>query len=290
MIKPLKVTGTLPHPIESLGLGVFDGMHLGHQAIDKQCSALLTFYPHPDIVLRKKKDMKMLSTLKELRFYSKNLLVLHFSKSIAQLSASDFLDLIVLPQQPKTLVVGYDFRFGCKKLGDVAFIKTWAKQHEIQVVETQPVCYRGIPIKSSSIRHHFQYDHFDRAIDLLGHPYLIIGKVIEGEKRGRQLGFPTANLALPLRKLLPHTGVYRGQVQWGKHTYPAMIYIGNKPTFGKYKTQVEVHIPWFEGNLYGKTVKVLIDGKIRPDIKFLDKESLVAQIKKDIEIASFYGQ
>ena len=288
MNNTLRVTGRLAHPIDSLGLGVFDGMHLGHQAIASQCSALLTFYPHPDIVLRKKNDMKMLSSLKELRYYSKNLLVLHFSKVIAQLSAKEFLDKIVLPQQPKTLVVGYDFRFGSKKTGDISFMKSWATQHNILVIETPPICHRGIPIKSSAIRHQFQHDHFDQALELLGHPYLIMGRVIEGEKRGRTLGFPTANLAMPRYKLLPHTGVYRGKVQWSSHTYPAMIYIGNKPTFGKYETHVEVHIPGFEGNLYGKTLKLQIEGKIRPDMRFSDKDALVAQIKKDIEIASTY--
>lgn len=286
MTPKLRLTGQDHAPIDALGLGVFDGMHLGHQAIATQCSALLTFYPHPDVVLKKKQDMKILSTLDELRFYTKKLLVLHFSQKTALLSAEDFLNWGVLPQRPNTIVVGYDFRFGHKKSGDIHMIKAWAAQHSIHVIEIPPVCYQGIPIKSSLIRQALVHDDFERALALLGHSYLISGKVIEGEQRGRQLGFPTANLALSKHKLLPHSGVYRGKVSWQKHLHPAMIYIGNKPTFGRYATQVEVHLPGFEGNLYGRTLKVEIEGKIRPDMRFANKEALITQIHQDIQTAS----
>ncbi len=277
-----KLSSNLTPPILSLGLGVFDGMHQGHQEIAKACTALLTFYPHPDKVLKKNIGAKALSTLAELRHYFPHLLVLHFTKDIAKMSPKEFLDSIILTQKPKQIVVGYDFKFGSKKTGDIPFLKKWALKNNIKVIEIPPKCLKDKPIKSSAIRQLLLDNNFEEALQLLGHSYLIIGTVTRGEGRGKKIGFPTANLKVPRYKQIPESGVYFGNVEIKKKWLPAMIYIGKKGTFGTHPLGIEVHILNFEGNLYKKRLTIEIHYKIREDMKFLTTSHLIAQIQSDI--------
>ncbi|MFA5879779.1 MAG: riboflavin biosynthesis protein RibF [Candidatus Margulisiibacteriota bacterium] len=279
-----KIFGLKSGNCERLGLGVFDGYHLGHQELAKNCSHLLTFWPHPDILLKKNSELAMLTTLRELRFYQKNLLVLRFDQDIARFSALKFLNEIIYKKlQPKVLVVGYDFHFGYQMQGDVNFIKNWAEKFKSEVVKIEPVSFQNQFVKSSLIRKYFSENKFEEAINLLGHSYLIIGKVIQGEGRGRTLGFPTANLKLPDFKLVPNNGVYKGQVLLDNYFYQALIYIGNKPTFrGKFSKNIEVYILNFAGDLYNKQLKVFLEAKGRDEIVFPNQSELIVQIKKDL--------
>ncbi|MFC1754077.1 riboflavin biosynthesis protein RibF [Thermoproteota archaeon] len=280
-----RLFGLKKRKISSLGLGVFDGMHCGHHEIWKRSTALLTFYPHPDIFLAKNKELKMLTTLKELRFYVQDLIVLRFNHEIAKMTARDFLNTILHAQlEPQTIVVGYDFRFGYKQEGDSALLMKWTKEHGIGLEIIKPFPNKETPAKSSLIREKIMQDKFDQARRLLGHSYLVIGTVIKGESRGRELGFPTANLHIHPDKLMPNSGVYQGHVLYRRTPYKALVYIGTKPTFGRHEIHMEVFLDDFKGDLYGKTLKVFIEKKLRNDMCFADKNELIKQMKKDLMV------
>jgi riboflavin kinase/FMN adenylyltransferase len=269
-----------------LGLGVFDGLHKGHRDIVSQCDALLTFAPHPDVVLKKRTALKRLTTLDELRALSPiPIYTCRFSKKVAVMSPQLFLDTLILPRfKPTRIVVGYDFRFGAKKAGDAEFLRQWGKAHNIDVVVVPATCDDfGKPIKSEMIRDALVHGRYEEALMNLTHPYVIKGRVVEGDKRGRLLGFPTANLEVPADKLLPKPGVFAGSVRVGKHVYKAMIYIGHKPTFGGKKTVVEAFLIDFEGDLYHKPLTVFVQHFIRGEKRFEGKNALVKQLNEDLD-------
>lgn len=278
-------------PCESLGMGVFDGLHAAHQVLLDNCSHLLTFWPHPDVFLSKNADIKMLTTLRELRYYVKNLLVLRFNQHIADMPADQFLASVIADKiSPKQLVVGYDFRFGYRQEGDLQLLKSWTQKNRIRLKIIDPIQSSihslnntKAPIKSSLIRNLIQDDQFDAAMTLLGHSYLVIGKVIMGDQIGRRLGFPTANLQLPALKMVPCDGVYQGRVLIQKEWKSSLVYVGKRPTFGKKESRVEVYVLDFDGDLYGRQLKVFVERKIRSDQIFAGKDALIAQIRQDID-------
>jgi len=260
------------------------GLHEGHQQILNASDALLTFFPHPVVVLGKRREIQYLTTLRELRYFAKRLLVLRFTPSVANLSPKSFLSNIAKTIAPKKIVVGYDFKFGHKKAGDVDTLRAWGKEQNIKIEIIPPFLdATRAPVKSSAIRESLD-DNFARAVTLMRHPYLIIGKVIPGDARGRKLGFPTANLKVPQHKKLPSTGVYKGYVQLGKSEpdKKCAVYIGKKPSFSGQKVGVEVHILNYSGNLYDKIIKVFLEKKIRNEQQFDSPEKLIAQIEKDV--------
>lgn len=280
----LQVDGLDGQSVECLGMGVFDGMHLGHLQLQKQCDALLSFHPHPAVFFGRADDLRYITTPEERRFYQERLFVLNFDSESSSLSARQFLDEIVGAQiSPRKIVVGYDYRFGKGAEGDVAFLKTWGADNSVEIGEIVPFKDKtlDVPVKSSVIRRYFRED-FDTAIRLLGHSYLMMGRVVRGEGRGRGLGFPTANLELDPMKLIPGYGVYGGSVDVDGRPYKAAVYIGEKPTFeGKVPT-VEVHILGFEGDLYGRDLSVFLERKIRGEMKFETSGDLVNQIREDV--------
>jgi riboflavin kinase / FMN adenylyltransferase len=270
--------------VKSLGLGIFDGFHLGHALIAKKATGILTFYPHPDIFLGKNKALKMLSTLREQRYFNKNLLVLRFNDVIASLDPQQFLDKIVKEIiNPKKIIVGEDFKFGKKQVGDVCFLKKWGQVNDIDVETIKLLSQKEQVVKSTLIRRMILDGKFNEAISKLGHPYLIIGKVIRGDGRGRQIGFPTANITTPKDKLIPTSGVYSGYVILDKKKLASLIYIGTRPTFKTKNLAVEVHILKFQKNIYNRNLKVFLDKKVREDCEFSDVSALVKQIELDIK-------
>jgi len=215
--------------VESLGLGTFDGLHLGHQEILNHCTHLLNLYPHPARVLQRNKDLKRITTTRELRILHPQLLTLNFNKNIAQLHAKEFLeDIIWTFLKPKKIVVGYDYKFGRKKTGDIHYLKEWAKRYEIEVIVISPFKKGGRIVKSSEIRDLLAHGDFNEALELLGHDYLISGVVTSGDGRGKSIGFPTANLRLKKEKLVPGNGVFMGTVDLKEKSELALVYIGKK--------------------------------------------------------------
>ena len=254
--------------IDTLGIGVFDGFHRGHQAISSQCDTLLSFHPHPALVLGKKKDLTYITLPDELEFFTPHLITLEFSESTSKLSAEDFFNHIILSVlKPRKIVVGFDFKFGFKQQGTTNLLNEWCDKHSIEFECIEPFQYNNIIVKSSQIRSLLINDKFNDAIEFLGHDYLIKGTVIQGEGRGKKLGFPTANIKVREKKLIPHHGVYAGYVALNERHLPAGIYIGNKPTFENINTSIEVHIINFNQDLYGQDLNVFLTHKIRDDQK-----------------------
>jgi len=279
----INISGLPKTQINSLGIGVFDGLHLGHRALLNHCDYLLSFHPHPDIVLKKETDLRLITTRRELRFLHPQSLFLTFNKAIASLSPYDFLNHIIKSRiNPNHIVVGYDFRFGFKKMGTLDLLTSWAEEQGIKVTIIRPFTRDNIPVKSGVIRQYLRNDDFDQALDFLGHPYVIIGGVTKGEGRGRSLGFPTANIQPSALKLYPTNGVYGGHVILPSGKQKAIIYIGTKPTFNGETHTIEVHIPNYEGNLYHKRLTVLLDQKIRGEQTFASQDDLVQQIHRDL--------
>lgn len=281
----LKITGTLHlEHAKSIALGVFDGFHVAHQAILSQEQTLVTFHPHPDIVTQKNPNLKYLSMPEELlRLYPKTAQI-HFDKALMQLSAKDFLEaLVAYCPHLEAIYVGEDFKFGHKQSGNALFLKDWALAkniscHIIPLIQNT----ENKAIKSSLIRSLLK-SNFDKAIEYLGHPYLISGIVQKGDQKGRLLGFPTANLLAPPEKCLPSFGVYKSQLQLNNTRYNSITYIGRKPTFSSKKTWVETHIFDFSADLYDQNVSIHLEKKIRDEIKFVSEEALKTQIQKDIK-------
>ena len=268
--------------INCLGLGVFDGIHLGHQQLLNQADALLTFEPHPISIL-KNITVQRLTTAKELPFYIPQLFTLEFTKNISEMSAEDFLNKIILAEiNPKKIVVGYDYHYGHKREGNIDTLKLWGKQNNIEIIEIEPFLYKEQLVKSRIIRTAITETNFNQGIEWLGHSYLIKGIVIEGEGRGKKIGFPTANIKVEANKCIPQYGVYKGKTSIKGKTYKAMIYIGNKPTFNSNFTAIEIHILNFNTSIYNQEIDVFLEEKIRNHKKFESTDQLIQQIEKDI--------
>jgi len=285
MAVKVQIDGLEKGPFTTIGMGVFDGLHTGHQAIYNQCDTLLTFDPHPDIVLGKKTILNSISTIEELTYYVPNLLILHFNEGISKLNPTEFLNQVIATHiKPKKIVVGYDFKFGHKGMGTIELLEGWASDYGIIINVINPVKdSHGNPHKSGQIRQWLDTD-VNQAIASLGHPYLIIGDVIKGDGRGRQLGYPTANLKVHPQKCIPKTGVYKGYMELDSKKYHGIIYIGNKPSFEGQTMSIEVHLFDFNKSIYGKRVAVHIESFIRGDQKFETADALIQQIEVDIKM------
>lgn len=270
-----------------MGLGVFDGVHVGHQTIVAQSDAILTFMPHPDRVLVKTPHLRYLTTLREQRALVPRLLGVHFTKRMAAWSYTVFLDNIRNALPVAKLVIGEDFFCGAKKQGTPEAIAEWGLSRNVAVQRVPLHTYHGMPVKSATIRDTIQAGQLKDAVAMLGHPYPISGVVIAGAGVGKTLGFPTANLRVSRYKLLPPFGVYAGYVIRAGRKCRAVLYIGKRPTFGGQHVSVEVHLigmPITE-SLYGEYLSVQVTDRIRGEMTFADRAALVAQIGQDIDVA-----
>ncbi len=272
------------HATLSLGLGVFDGLHRGHHLFLDKTNALLTFSPHPDIVLQKNTDLRILTTVEELRHLSRtHVHRIPFTRAMTQWDPYFFLDHCILTiLRPQKLVVGYDFRFGVNQSGTLDTLATWTKNNGIDLEILPAYPNDAHPIKSSAIRNALKNRDLDKAVEWLGHPYLMIGRIQKGDGRGRELGFPTANLLCPPRKLIPSTGVYGGWASVGQALpTPAMMYVGKAPTFLGKTQRVEIHLLEKKGHWYNQKMKVWFGTAIREERLFDSIPDLVRQLHRD---------
>jgi riboflavin kinase/FMN adenylyltransferase len=283
-------------------IGSFDGVHLGHRRIlekvqslaknQKGESVVITFDPHPRTVLKPDDlSFKLLSTIDEkIELLQQagidHVVVVPFSLEFSQQSAQQYVeDFLVKRFAPKYIVIGYDHRFGAGREGDIVFLKKFEKTAGFEVVEISAQEVDEIAISSSKIRKALENSDLRLANRLLGHAFSFSGKVVVGNKIGRTLGFPTANIEIadPYKLVLPE-GIYAAQV--GEHK--GALYIGNRPTLSPDgKRTIEVNILDFEGDLYGQQLKVEVLDFIRPDKKLDNLEDLKRQIgedKKEIEL------
>lgn len=285
-----------------LSIGMFDGVHKGHQALlkelvqeaerEKTCSMVISFDKHPrQVVSDNENEVKILQTDSErIEKLSDSgvdyLVILHFTKEIAKLEASEFLDLVIENINPKALLLGYDNRFGRKGSTQFDDILAKGEYKNIKIIRTQDcVWYNDIEISSTQIRKALEKGEVSLANQMLGYAYTIEGKVINGYKIGRTLGFPTANIQLTNNKLLPQDGVYAVECQIDNKTYKGVLSIGERATFNIEGKSIELHIFFFDSEIYFKEIKIQIKDFLREQQKFSSKEELIEQITKDCENA-----
>ncbi len=280
-------------------MGFFDGVHLGHRHLIDQVvqeakhrereSAVITFPIHPRKVLDKDYQPPLLCGFDEkltqlATTEIDNCIVLEFTPELSQLSAKDFIQQILKEQIGiHTLFIGYDHRFGKNRAEDFDDYFLYGTEVGIQVIHATKYLFGTQTVSSSQIRYLLAEGDISLSNTFLSYNYTITGKIIEGYKMGRRIGFPTANIKIwEPYKVIPTDGVYAVRVHIEKDIHDGMLYIGNRPTLhDNSHTSVEVNIFDFDENLYNKTLTVEFVSFVRPDIKFNGVEPLIAQITKD---------
>ncbi len=283
-------------------IGAFDGLHRGHQAligqmVDEahaagQAAVVITFFPHPSVVLRGRRPSFYLSTPEEKVDYLARLgvdaVVTHpFNQAVASITAAEFVERLVQYARLSRLWVGADFALGHNREGDVNYLRAAGEQQGFDVHVMEPVLIDGEVISSTRIRQTLRDGAVEQAARYLGRPFRLSGQVVQGAQRGRQLGIPTANVAVSEEHAVPAVGVYAARGYHGSSVSRAVINIGFRPTFegGEARPVIEAHLLDFTGDLYGTTLTLEFVARLRPEMKFPGIDALVAQIKRDIESA-----
>ena len=285
-----------------VALGNFDGVHLGHQAVMRRAVeegrrrgarvVAATFDPHPRAILGPRVQPKLLTTLELrrealLRYGADEVRVIRFDQELSKKSPEEFVrDVLVGEIGAEAVVVGENFRFGHRAAGDVAELERLMRSYgaEVFAVAVEDEAGKG-GISSTRIRELVAQGEVGLAASLLGRPYVLRGEVAVGDRRGRILGFPTANVVPDQAVVVPARGVYAGFVRVGKALYPACTNVGLAPTFERGESRVEAYLIDFEGDLYGRVVDVSFVRRIRPEKRFSGVEELKEQIARDVEAA-----
>lgn len=279
--------------------GTFDGVHIGHQEIIKQLTGLarkvggetvvITFWPHPRFVLHAdSQDLKLLSTFEEKASLLEELGIDHlikiaFTKEFSQLSSSEFIQKILIDAIGTThLVIGYDHRFGKNREGSFEHLVANKERYGFEVEEISRQDIDHVGVSSTRIRNALSAGQVEVASEYLGRPYSFTGVVVEGDKIGRTIGFPTANIAIPATyKLIPADGVYAITLDIEGTQHQGMLNIGHRPTVGGQNKRVEAHLFDFDENLYNRQVSVILIKQIRNELKFDSLEELKNQLLQD---------
>ncbi len=285
-------------------IGNFDGVHLGHQAVIGQLAekaaalnlpiTLITFEPTPAEYFAGENAPARLTTFREKyvtlkRFSIDRILVLPFNRRLANMEADDFIQQIIIDGlDVRYLVVGDDFRFGNKRAGDFHLLRQSGKANNFTVVSMPSFRVDGERVSSSGIRQALADGNFDRAERMLGRHYHMTGKVAHGDKRGRQWGFPTANINMK-RKVIPLRGIFAVEV-FGLDQEPVfgVANLGTRPTVCGMRTLLEVHLFDFDEQIYGRRINVIFRHKVREEIRFESFEELKLQIEQDVISAKEY--
>jgi riboflavin kinase/FMN adenylyltransferase len=295
---------SLVNPVVTLGN--FDGVHLGHQKIFNRIkeeasrihgeAIVITFDPHPLKVLSPERCPALLTPFrKKMMFIEqseiKTVLCIDFSLPFAELSPQEFFNKILVEKvKARKIVIGYNYHFGKRQSGDIETLKELAAPFQIGVEVIEPLKMGQTIVSSSKIRELIKHGKVADASKYLGRDYLVMGKVMEGFKRGHGLGFPTANLELS-EELYPQGGVYAVDVVWKNQRLRGLANIGTNPTFfatreGKAPPlSLEVHILNFDREIYGDEIQVHFKQRIRDEIRFGSTSQLIDQIKKDVQWA-----
>jgi riboflavin kinase / FMN adenylyltransferase len=282
-----------------LTLGIFDGVHLGHKKIfeklkkkaaSSNCrNLIITFSPHPRNVINGKGTIKLLTTIDEkIKLFEAcgidNLLILNFTKEFSQQSSETFFkDYIIERIGIKEIVVGYDHHFGKGRSGDVNTLRRMGAEYGFEVTTVEPFKINDEAVNSTKIRKALSEGNIKTACTFLGRKYSFNGIVIEGDKRGRQLGFPTANIRIDNEeKLLPALGIYAVEFLFDDEKHKGLLSVGIRPTFNSSSKIIpEVYLYDFNREIYNKKISVKIIDWIRAEEKFPSAEALVEQMQKD---------
>lgn len=281
-------------------VGAFDGVHRGHQALLRSIAAraqaqngeavLVTFHPHPRLVLQPTARLQLLQSLDEkLAALSTcgldKVLVLPFTPELVELSPEKYVEQILVNQlKIKEIVVGYDHRFGKARSGGLPELRRLGERYGFVVAEIPAQEVDAAAVSSTRIRQHLLAGEVEAANALLGRPYTLSGLVVHGEQRGRTIGFPTANLHLDSpHKLVPQRGVYAGWARIGAAStrQATMLNIGIRPTVDGTKETIEAHLLDFSGDLYGEQLVLEIAARLREEQRFPDLTALQAQLESD---------
>lgn len=281
-----------------LALGVFDGVHLGHQALIRglvggahaagATPVAATFDPLPAQVLAQDPPQSTLADAPERAALlahagAEHVVVFTFDKAFSQQSAGTFIQRLTAAGDVRRIVVGPDFQFGHGREGAVPALRTLGERHGFAVTVVEPIALGGAVVSSTRIRQALREGDLATAQALLGRPYAVSGTIVRGEQRGRALGFPTINVAPPPDKLLPHDGIYATWVTIGGRRHRAASSLGVRPTFGGGPRKLEAYLLDFSGDLYGQEATVAFVERLRDEQRFDSAEALAAQIARDVE-------
>lgn len=280
-------------------LGTFDGVHKGHQQILKRIkerakalngeSILLTFWPHPRMVLQPDdNNLQLLNTIDEkIELLEKsgldNLIIIPFTLEFSRITYLDFIrDFLVEKLNTKAIIVGYDHHFGKNREGSFEQLEECAPIYNFELEQVPAEMDGDISISSTKIRNAILEGNVKKAASCLGYPYMVNGKVVSGRKMGRELGFPTANIEVDEKyKLVPADGVYAVQVKIAEKLYNGMANIGNRPTFFGLSKALEVNIFDFNEQIYDAKISIFFMEKLRKETKFANVEALKEQLSAD---------
>ncbi|WP_454060506.1 bifunctional riboflavin kinase/FAD synthetase [Elizabethkingia ursingii] len=284
----------------TMSLGMFDGVHKGHQEIIKKLkkhsethqleSALLTFWPHPRKVLQPEVEIKLLNTLEEKlqlleRFGIQKTFLQEFNDNFRNLSGEDFVKQILLDKlHMKHIVIGYDHHFGKNKSGNFELLEKMASENNFVVEETKAVLVNELAVSSTKIRNALSEGDIITANEFLGYHYPVSGTVVGGKKIGRTIGYPTANIDVDPIKLLPKNGAYIVDVELNGQMHKGMLSIGTNPTINGTKKTTEVYILDFDQDIYGENITVYFRDYLHDEIKFESLEKLIERLDEDKQL------
>jgi len=287
-----------PVPPVALAIGYFDGVHLGHQAVIRQArrmaqergiqTAVMTFHPHPREVLGQVKMSRYLTPLPEkLEQFAQlgvdRTYVMRFDRDFAGLSRESFVEEVLIPLRVQAVAVGFNFRFGHRAQGCAQDLDVLAKNRFIAQV-VMPVVVEGVTVSSTHLRRALGNGEIELARRILGRPYTVKGTVVRGDRRGRTIGFPTANVQPAEPYLIPKNGVYVVQVRRNGRIDAGVMNIGTRPTFDDPvpRHTLEVHLFDVNEDLYGQTLEVAFLHFLREEKRFDSVDALVKQIQEDV--------
>lgn len=281
-----------------LAIGVFDGVHVGHQALvravaqrarsESATPVAATFDPLPIEVLAPAAPPSALSDIEERTRLlaaagARAVVVFTFTHDFAALTPDEFVTRLVDAGEVRRICVGDDFQFGRDRAGDVAALRAMGERRGFTVDVVPPVTIDGAIVSSTRVRNAVLAGSVDIATRLLGRPYSVTGVVEHGDKRGRALGYPTINLEIPRSRLLPRDGIYAVWAMLGERRVMAASSLGVRPTFGGGTRRLEAFLLDFEGDLYGDRIRVEFVKRLRDELRFESAEALSAQIAMDVE-------
>lgn len=281
-----------------LTLGTFDGVHFGHKKIIEkliqnstlcECESLvLTFFPHPRMVLQDSTEIKLLNTIEERTELLKksgldNLIIHPFDQAFSRLTAEEFVSTILVQQfNVKKIIIGYDHRFGRNRTADINDLIEFGEKYNFEVEQISAQEIDEVSVSSTKIRNALNEGNVKLANDYLGYSYLLTGTIVKGKGIGRKLDFPTANLQIQESyKLIPKNGVYIIQSLIEKTLVYGMMNIGFNPTVNGDSKSIEIHFFDFDGDLYSKKIQIQLLDRIRDEVKFENIEKLKEQLSKD---------
>ena len=293
-----ELAGLLPKKDMLLTIGVFDGVHLGHKSLLSQLAeharqqnllgGVVTFRQHPQEVLSPQTRLPFLTDLAERTSLLKNegveaIIPLSFTSEVAQLSARQFVSLLMRYLRMRGLVIGPDFTLGRNRAGNANSLRTLGQDMNFTVTVIPPIMINGEVVSSTAIRNALANGDMKRVLNLAGRPFSLNGRVTSGAGRGLELGFPTANLDIVPEQALPADGVYATWAYIDGKAFKSMTNVGKRPTFGGSQRAVEVYVLDYHSDLYGRELRIDIMARLRGEGRFDTVDKLKKQITEDIE-------